>query len=97
MPWDGEKCHYTVVLPTLEGQTANILPRISASLADAGSSWDRVVKVSFYLHRSQKLETLRGLFRKTVEAEIPQIEHSFVDGYSLEGKLIEIETTARMS
>lgn len=87
----------TVVLPTLEEQTANILPRISASLADAGSSWDRVVKVSFYLHRSQKLETLRGLFRKTVEAEIPQIEYSFVDGYSLEGKLIESETTARMS
>jgi len=73
---------------------ANILPRISSSLADAGSSWDRVVKVSFYLHRSQQVENLRTLFRKSVATEIPQMEYSFVDGYSAEGKLIEIETTA---
>jgi len=85
----------TAVRPTLEDQLTDILPRISASLADAGSSWDRVVKVSFYLHRSQKLETLRALFRKTVTADIPRMECSFVDGYSAEGKLIEIETTAR--
>ncbi len=85
----------TAVLPTLENQLRDILPRISASLADAGSSWDRAVKVSFHLHRSQQLETLRGLFRKIVAAEIPEMEYSFVDGYSAEGKLIEIETTAR--
>ena len=85
----------TAVLPTLADQLANILPRISASLADAGSSWDRVVKVSFYLHRSQRLKTLRGIFLKTVAAEIPQMEYAFVDGYSAEGKLIEIETTGK--
>jgi enamine deaminase RidA (YjgF/YER057c/UK114 family) len=85
----------TAVLPALEDQLMDILPRISASLADAGSSWDRVVKVSFYLHRSQRLETLRALFRKAVAAEIPRMEYCFVDGYSAEGKLIEIETTAR--
>ena len=84
----------TAVLPTLEDQMADILPRISSSLEDAGSSWDRAVKVSFYLHRSQRVENLRALFRKTVAADIPQIEYSFVDGYSAEGKLIEIETTA---
>jgi enamine deaminase RidA (YjgF/YER057c/UK114 family) len=86
----------TAVLPRLEAQMADILPRIASSLADAGSSWDRVVKVSFYLHRSQQVENLRTLFRKTVAAEIPQMEYSFVDGYSAEGKLIEIETTARL-
>jgi len=84
----------TAVLPTLEDQMADILPRISSSLEDAGSSWDRAVKVSFYLHRSQRVENLRALFRKTVAADIPQMEYSFVDGYSAEGKLIEIETTA---
>jgi enamine deaminase RidA (YjgF/YER057c/UK114 family) len=84
----------TAVLPTLEDQMADILPRISSSLADASSSWDRVVKVSFYLHRSQQVENLRTLFRKSVATEIPQMEYSFVDGYSAEGKLIEIETTA---
>jgi enamine deaminase RidA (YjgF/YER057c/UK114 family) len=84
----------TAVLPTLEEQMADILPRIASSLADAGSSWDRAVKVSFYLRRSQQVENLRALFRKTVAADIPQMEYSFVDGYSAEGKLIEVETTA---
>lgn len=84
----------TAVLPTLEDQMADIFPRVSSSLADAGSSWDWVVQVSCYLHRSQKVETIRTLFQKTVPAGIPRMEYSFVDGYSAEGKLIEIETTA---
>jgi len=87
----------TAVLPTLEDQLADILPRISGSLTDAGSSWNKVVKVSFFLHRSQKLETFKELFRKHVRAEIPQMEYSFVDGYSAPGKLIEIEVTAMTS
>jgi len=65
-------------------------------LADAGTSWDKVGRVSFYLHRSQGLETLRELFRKNVRAEIPQMEYAVVDGYSAEGKLIEIEVTATL-
>ena len=85
----------TAVLPTIEDQLNDILPRISGSLDDAGTSWERVVKVSFYLHRSQKIEALRELFRKSVKAEIHQMEYLFVDGYSAEGKLIEIETTAQ--
>ena len=86
-----------LVLSTLADQLGNILPRISASLTDAGSSWDKAVKVSFFLHRSQELETLEGLFQKTVKAKIPQMEYAFVDGYSAEGKLIEIEVTALLS
>ena len=84
----------TTVLPTLGEQLDNILPRIGGSLKDAGSAWSKVAKISFYLHRSQKIETLRELFRKQVTAEIPQIEYEFVDGYSSEGKLCEIEVTA---
>jgi enamine deaminase RidA (YjgF/YER057c/UK114 family) len=84
----------TAVLPILEDQLADILPRITGSLTDAGSSWNKVAKVSFFLHRSQKLETFKGLFRKHVRAEIPQMEYGFVNGYSAAGKLIEIEVTA---
>jgi len=84
----------TAVLPSLGDQMADILPRIESSLTDAGSSWDKVVKVSFFLHRSQKLETLKGLFGETIKAEIPQVEYAFVDGYSTKGKLIEVEVTA---
>ncbi len=84
----------TAVLPTLDDQMADILSRISTSLTNAGSSWDKAVRVSFFLHRSQALQALKDLFKKTVKAEIPQMEYAFVDGYSAEGKLIEIEVSA---
>ncbi len=86
----------TAVLPTLAEQLADILPRITESLSDAGSSWERVERVSCYLHRSQSLEVLKRLFAQRVDVQIPQLEYAFVDGYSTEGKLIEIETTARL-
>jgi enamine deaminase RidA (YjgF/YER057c/UK114 family) len=84
----------TTVLPTLEEQLDNILPRIGGSLTDAGSSWEKVARVSFYLHRSQTLENLKALFARRVTAKIPQMEYCFVDGYSSEGKFCEVEVTA---
>jgi enamine deaminase RidA (YjgF/YER057c/UK114 family) len=84
----------TTVLPTLGEQLNNILPRIEGSLRDAGSSWSRVAKVSFYLHRSQTIENLMQLFRRYVSSDIAQLEYEFVDGYSAEGKLCEVEVTA---
>ncbi len=86
----------TAVLPTLADQMGEILHRISGSLADARTSWDKAVKVSFFLHQSQKLETLKELFQKTIKAEIPQMEYAFVEGFSTKGKLIEIEVTAML-
>lgn len=86
----------TVVLPTLGEQLDNIIPRISASLAEPGASWEQVAKVSFYLHRSQNPEYLKDQFRERVPVSNPQMEYSFVDGYSLEGKLVEVEVTARL-
>jgi enamine deaminase RidA (YjgF/YER057c/UK114 family) len=86
----------TTVLPTLEAQLDNILPRIHGSLADAGSSWEKVARVSFYLHRSQTIENLKTLFRRHVNAQIPQMEYCFVDGYSSEGKFCEVEVTAHV-
>jgi len=84
----------TTVLPSLEEQLNNIIPRITGSLADGGSSWDKVARVSFYLHRSQTVENLKALFTSHVTAKIPQMEYSFVDGYSSEGKFCEVEVTA---
>ena len=86
----------TAVLPTLEEQMADILPRIEGSLKDAGSSWDQAVQASFLLHRSLNFKTLEMLFKKQVKASIPQMEYFHVDGYSSEGKLIEIEVTATL-
>jgi len=86
----------TTVLPTLAEQFDNIFPRIAGSLADAGSSWDKVARTSFYLHRSQSLENLKALFVRHVTAKIPQLEYCFVDGYSSEGKFCEVEVTATL-
>ena len=86
----------TAVLPTLPDQMDNILGRIEASLVDAGCSWDDVVHVAFFLHRSQKLDDLRKLFSERVSTPIPEAEYSFVNGYSTPGKLIEVEATAKL-
>ena len=86
----------TTVLPTLEEQLNNIIPRITASLADGGSSWEKVARVSFYLHRSQTVENLKTLFARHVTAKIPQMEYCFVDGYSSQGKFCEVEVTAKV-
>jgi len=43
---------------------------------------------------SQNRQYLKDLFRERVSVSIPAMEYSFVDGYSLEGKLVEIEVTA---
>ena len=84
----------TTVLPTLAEQFDNIFPRIAGSLEDAGSSWEKAARVSFYLHRSQTLENLKTLFARHVTARVPQLEYCFVDGYSSEGKFCEAEVTA---
>ncbi|HWH75845.1 MAG TPA: hypothetical protein VNT76_00685 [Candidatus Binatus sp.] len=84
----------TTVLPTLAAQFDNIIPRITGSLGDGGSGWDKVARVSFYLHRSQTLDHLKELFARHVSAKIPQMEYVFVDGYSSEGKFCEVEVTA---
>lgn len=84
----------TSTLPTLPEQVSEILSRISESLADARTSWEKAIKVSFFLHRDQKLESLKDAFQKNVKAAIPQTEYGFVDGYSAPGKLVEIEVTA---
>lgn len=84
----------TAVLPSLEDQLDNILPRISGSLKDAGTSWERVARISFYLHRSQTIDRLDELFDARVQAPAAEREYCFVDGYSSPGKLCEVEVTA---
>jgi len=86
----------TAVLPTLVEQMADILPRITQSLVDAGTSWERVARVSCHLHRSQQPAALKELFGQWVKVDVPQFEYAFVDGYSTPGKLIEIEVTATL-
>lgn len=87
----------TVVFPTLVEQLDEILPRITRILNKAGSAWEKVMHVSCYLHCSQKIDVLESGFEKWVKTALPRMEIGFVDGYSAEGKLIEVEVTAELS
>jgi enamine deaminase RidA (YjgF/YER057c/UK114 family) len=85
----------TVVLPDLEIQViTDILPRITGYLGEANSGWERVANVSCYMHRSQSPDEMRALFKRMVPVAVPRFEICLVDGYSAEGKLVEIEVTA---
>ena len=82
--------------PNLDNQLAEILTEIEGSLTDCGTSWDKVPSASFYLHRSQKVELLRGLLEKKRRVGIAQMEFCFVDGFASEGRLVEVEVTAKI-
>jgi len=86
----------TVVLPTLSEQLDEILPRITRILASAGTGWERVLQVSCYLHASQSAAELTAHFDKWVKVPLERMEIGFAQGYSAEGKLIEVEVTAEL-
>jgi enamine deaminase RidA (YjgF/YER057c/UK114 family) len=84
----------TVVLPTFEEQLPVVVGRIGDTLAMAGSSWQRVVRASFFLHVSRQMADLRASFRQQVPHEVAGCEYTWVD--TRQGKLIEIEVTAEV-
>lgn len=85
---------YTSSADALESQVPQILEAVTQALAAAGADWKQVVKLSLFLHRSQKLETLKSLLAKDNRLSLSQMEFGFVDGYAGERSLLEIETTA---
>lgn len=84
----------TSVLPTLEEQVAEVLGSIVSALSHAGVGWENVVQLSGILHRSQRIDDLRAQLIRRLPALRSYVEYDTADGYSTEGKLIEIEVTA---
>lgn len=82
-------------VPTLKEQCAEILPRAGERLKENGCDWPNVVRVSFFLHRSQTLDTLFAAARAAAPVPLDNAEVEWVDGYSRPGKLVEIEITAK--
>ena len=89
---------YTSAAETLESQVPEVIKAVAGGLMVAGSMWDKLVKVSLFLHRSQKLATLRELLGSgpALPANC-QVEFGFVDGYAGDKSLLEVEATALMS
>jgi enamine deaminase RidA (YjgF/YER057c/UK114 family) len=85
---------FTSDAPTLEEQVPDVLRTLANAFAVSGASWSQVVKLSLFLDRTQKLETLRDLLAQGPRVDVPEVEISFVDGFAGEKYLIEIEATA---
>ena len=89
---------YTSAAEALEDQVPQVINAVAGGLTVAGTRWDKLVKVSLFLHRSQKLETLKNLLGKGPAFPANcQIEFGFVDGYAGEKSLLEVESTAAVS
>jgi enamine deaminase RidA (YjgF/YER057c/UK114 family) len=86
---------YTSDLETLENQVPQILRAVASGLTVAASDWSHLVKLSCFLHRSQKLDTLKELLEKGTPAiDVAKVEVGFVDGYAGDKSLLEVEATA---
>jgi enamine deaminase RidA (YjgF/YER057c/UK114 family) len=81
--------------PTLGAQVADILPRAGALLAETGCGWKDVVRVSLFLHRSERPDALLGDVAKVAPVPLEHAEIEQVDGFSRPVKLVELEITAR--
>ncbi len=84
----------TATTGDLPQQTREICGLIGASLEHAGTSWEQVVKVSFFLHHEADMAALRRAFHAAAQVPAEYTACSFVEGYSAAGKLIEVEVTA---
>jgi enamine deaminase RidA (YjgF/YER057c/UK114 family) len=82
-------------VPTLKEQCGEILPRAGERLKENGCTWSNVVRVSFFLHRSQTPQMLFDAVRAAAPVPLDNAEIELVDGYSRPGKLVEIEVTAK--
>ena len=85
----------TTTTGDLPAQVGEICGLIGGSLAHAGVSWEQVVLVSFFLHHAEDPGVLKAAFEQAVEPRPGRTECAFVEGYSAQGKLIEIEVTAQ--
>ena len=79
----------------LAEQVTEVCGLIGESLEHAGVSWEQAVLVSFFLQRAEDPAALKDAFERAVAPRPGRVEWSFVDGYSAQGKLIEIEVTAQ--
>ncbi len=80
--------------PTLDEQLPVILGHLTGTLHDAGVSWERVERASFFLHRDESIPELRAYLGRTVDLRRAAKDFTFVD--TRQGKRLEIELTATL-
>ena len=85
---------FTSDAATLAEQVPDVIRALSNAFAVAGTGWSKVVKLSVFLQRSQKVDTVMDLLAKGPRPNVPEVEFIYVDGFAGEKYLVEIEATA---
>lgn len=80
---------------SIEKQTETALDRIGETLAELGSSWDRLLLLTCYVKNYEWLGLVHGLARKRTGSG-PPVELLLADEYAQPEMLIEIEATAHI-
>jgi enamine deaminase RidA (YjgF/YER057c/UK114 family) len=80
---------------TLDEQYPIVIGRLTDTLRDAGVSWERVERASFFLHRDESIPELRERLARTVDLRRAEQDFTLVD--TRQGKRLEIELTATLA
>ena len=78
----------------IDEQVPAVIRDLDNTLRGASSGWTRVVKMSVFLDRTQDLKRLKSVLGDTHTVDLAKTEFSFVDGFSSEQSLLEVEVTA---
>jgi 2-iminobutanoate/2-iminopropanoate deaminase len=82
--------------PDFEAQANQAMANLGAVLAAAGSSWEKVVKVTCFLVEPQRdLAAWNAVFKRYFPAE-PPVRSTVGAGMVLAGALIEVEVVAEI-
>ena len=79
----------------LAEQVAATLAVHGESLRMAGLGWDKVILVSSFLQQRESVDMLRRAIRQAAPLDGVPFECELVEGFAGEGRLVEIEVTAR--
>ncbi len=82
-----------VVSTDFGAQAQNVLDQIMASLAEAGSAPEHVLRVQCYLLRAEHFGAWNSLWAEYFPAPRP-VRTTIVTGFTVPGMLIEVEVTA---
>lgn len=82
-----------VVSSDFREQARNVLDQIAASLAEAGSGAEHVLRVQCYLLRADDFGAWNELWAEYFPAPRP-VRTTIVTGFTVPGMLVEVEVTA---
>lgn len=78
----------------IEVQTNAAYERISETLAELGSSWDKVLMLSCYVKKLEWFDTVHKILQKLTGNRLLSIDMAMADEYAQPEMLIEVEATA---